>query len=52
LDTLPMIGLKRARQIVAFREANGPFGTIDEVRNVPGIGDGTMKAIRPLIEIR
>ena len=52
LDTLPMIGLKRARQIVAFREANGPFGTIDEVRNVPGIGDGTMKAIRPLIEVR
>jgi len=52
LDTLPMIGLKRAKQIVAFREANGPFGTIDEVANVPGIGSGTMKAIRPLIDIR
>ena len=52
LDTLPMIGLKRARQIVAFRQANGPFGAVDDLKNVPGIGNGTMKAIRHLIEIR
>lgn len=52
LDALPMIGLKRAKQIVAFRDANGPFGTVDELKNVQGIGDGTMKAIRHLIGVR
>ena len=38
-----MIGLNRANQIIAFRQANGPFA---------GIGDGTMKAIRHLVEVR
>ena len=52
LDTLPMIGLKRAKQIIAFREANGPFGAIDDLKNVLGIGAGTVKAIRHLVEVR
>ena len=52
LDTLPMIGLKRAKQIIAFRQANGPFGAVDDLKNVQGIGDGTMKASRHLIEVR
>jgi competence protein ComEA len=52
LDALPMIGLNRANQIIAFRQANGPFGAVDDLKNVPGIGDGTMKAVRHLLEVR
>lgn len=52
LDTLPMIGLKRAKQIVAFREARGPFVAIDDLLNVPGMGNGTLKAVRHLIDVK
>ena len=51
LSTLPMIGLKRARDVVEFRTQHGPFATIDDIIRVPGIGPGTFKAIRPLIRV-
>jgi competence protein ComEA len=49
---LPLIGLSRARKIVAFRNANGPFRSVEELLNVPGIGMGTVKAVRPLVITR
>ena len=52
LDALPLIGLGRARKIVAFRNANGPFRNVDELMNVPGIGSGTLKAVKPLVVVR
>jgi len=52
LDALPLIGLSRARRIVAFRTANGPFRTVEELLSVPGIGMGTLKAVRPLVTLR
>ena len=33
---LPGIGPARARAIVAFRESNGPFRQLDDLRRVPG----------------
>lgn len=45
-DSLPRIGPTIAERIVAFRDANGPFGSIDELGNVPGIGDTTLAGIR------
>ena len=52
LDALPMIGLDRAKRIVAYRAANGRFESIDDLTKVQGIGPGTMKEVRPLIEAR
>lgn len=49
LDTLPMIGLKRARAIVKHRQAHGPFSQAADLLQVEGIGQGTVKAIRRLI---
>lgn len=52
LDTLPMIGLKRAKDIVAYRREVGQFSEVDDLLRVPGIGRGTMKVIRRLVEVR
>jgi competence protein ComEA len=49
LTTLPMIGVKRAAEIVQFRTVNGPFTTVEDLANVPGIGDGTIKMLRDLV---
>jgi competence ComEA-like helix-hairpin-helix protein len=38
LDALPGIGPVLARRLVEWREANGPFRSIDELEKVPGIG--------------
>ena len=45
-DSLPRIGPTIAARIVDFRDKHGPFGSIDELGNVPGIGDTTLAGIR------
>jgi len=35
------VGLKKAQAIVSYREEYGPFKTIDDLRQVPGMG-GTL----------
>ena len=52
LDTLPMIGLNRAKEIEAYRRTVGPFTVVDDLLKVPGIGKGTLKAVRRLVEVR
>jgi competence protein ComEA len=41
------IGETLARRIVADRETNGPFRSIDDLNRVSGIGPKTLDAIRP-----
>jgi len=36
------VGIKKAEAIIAWREANGQFGTQDELTNVKGIGPKTV----------
>jgi len=38
LIQLPGVGPSLARRIVEYREANGPFQTLDDLQNVSGIG--------------
>lgn len=40
LTQLPGIGEKLAERIVAYREANGPFASVEEIMEVDGIGEG------------
>lgn len=43
LDTLPGIGPSTAKRIIEYREKNGQFSTIEDIKKVKGIGDGTFK---------
>jgi competence protein ComEA len=51
LEALPRIGPVTAQDIVEYREANGPFETIEEIQNVPGIGPATFEGLRDLITV-
>lgn len=51
LQTLPGIGEKRATDIIAYRDANGPFLISEAISDVPGIGMSTLEAILPLITV-
>lgn len=46
LQRLPGIGEKRAGDIIAYREEHGPFSAVDELRNVPGIGEKILEGLR------
>jgi len=51
LTQLKRIGPKYAEKIVAFRKANGPFKSADELVNVPGIGSKTVEENRDIIVV-
>jgi len=46
ISRLPRLGLRLAKVIVADREARGPFGSLEGLDRVPGIGAGLLAAIR------
>jgi competence ComEA-like helix-hairpin-helix protein len=47
LARLPRVGPGLAKTIVADREAHGPFGTLEGLDRVAGIGPGLLKAVAP-----
>lgn len=49
LDTLPGVGPSTAEKIIADREANGPFATIEDIKRVSGIGDKKYEQLAGLI---
>ena len=51
LTSLPGIGEAKASQIIAYRDANGAFSSIDDIKKVSGIGDGIFNQINSLIKI-
>jgi competence protein ComEA len=51
LEALSGVGPKTAEAIVEYREANGPFESIEDIVNVPGIGEGTFEKIRDEITV-
>ncbi len=51
LRELPYIGDKRARAIIAYREKNGPFSSIDQLAAVTDIGDKSVEAIKPYLTL-
>jgi competence protein ComEA len=51
LDKLPGIGATIAQRIIDYRTENGPFATIDDIVNVPGIGTATFEEIKDLITV-
>ncbi|HXI02910.1 MAG TPA: helix-hairpin-helix domain-containing protein [Candidatus Saccharimonadales bacterium] len=49
LQQLPGVGPSLAQRIVDFREKNGPFGSVDELLKVRGIGEKSLERFRHLV---
>jgi competence protein ComEA len=49
LDTLPGIGPTTAAKIVAYRQAHGPFTSVDGLDAVPGIGPSRIDELKGLV---
>ncbi|SMQ63653.1 ComEA family DNA-binding protein [Agreia sp. VKM Ac-1783] len=46
LETLPRIGPETAKKIIDYRDEHGPFTSIDQLLEVPGIGQKTLDGLR------
>lgn len=51
LQQLSGIGEKKAEQIVNYRQENGSFQTIEDLKNVSGIGEKTFEALKTSITV-
>jgi competence protein ComEA len=52
LDKLPGVGPVTAQKILDYREKNGEFNSIEDLKNIQGIGDKTLDKFRDNIDIR
>lgn len=51
LTAIPGVGPKTASAIIAYREQNGPFRSIDQLAEVKGIGPAKLAAMRDAVTI-
>jgi competence protein ComEA len=51
LDALPGVGPATAAAIIDHREKVGPFTAVDQLLDVPGIGDAKLEALRDLVTV-
>ena len=51
LQTLPGIGEAKADSIIAYREKNGAFAAIEDIKNIEGIKDGVFAKLEDHIKV-
>jgi competence protein ComEA len=51
LRSLPKIGPALAKRILEYRKQVGTFKSVDELRNVSGIGDKTLELLKPYLTV-
>ena len=49
LETLPRIGPATAERIIAWRESNGPFRSVEDLLAISGIGPATLEGLADLV---
>ena len=49
LDALPGVGPVTAQKIIDYRQAHGPFTSVDELDAIPGIGPARIENLRGLV---
>jgi competence protein ComEA len=52
LQLLPGIGESRARAMIEFRKKRGGFKSVDELREVKGIGATGLERMRPFVSFQ
>lgn len=51
LDALPGVGPATAQAILTYREESGPFRSVEDLLDVPGIGDAKLEQLRPHVVV-
>ena len=51
LESLPGIGPSKAADILSYRDSHGPFSTLEDLANVPGIGAATVESLKEFLII-
>lgn len=51
LETLPGVGPVLAERIVEYREQHGPFTTVEDLLDVPGIGEAKLAVLRDQVVV-
>ena len=52
LETLPGVGPSLALNIINYRKENGKFTSVDELKNVSGVGENKYEQIKELIKVK
>ena len=52
LETLPGIGTATALKIINYRKENGKFQSVEDLKNVKGIGNNKFESIKELISVK
>lgn len=52
LTQLPRVGEKVAERIIEYRQKNGSYKTVDDLKGVQGIGDKILEQLRPMITVK
>ena len=51
LQLLPGIGAARAQAVIGLRTQRGGFKSVDELKDVKGIGDSALEKLRPFVRL-
>ncbi|WP_395318993.1 helix-hairpin-helix domain-containing protein [Fructilactobacillus frigidiflavus] len=51
MQTINGVGQKKAEKIIDYRNQNGPFKSVDDLKNVPGFGDRTVANLKPSLSV-
>ena len=52
MAAIPGLGEKKSQAIVKFREKHGPFGKVEDLKKVDGIGDKLFGKIKPYVTVK